>query len=129
MMYNSNNNYENDISNMMHKMSLDNNLDNCSINTNNYDHDINMIDNNIINNNNIIDNNIIDNNIIDNNIIDNKHECPICIESSLDYRKIMLNCEHIYHFECLTKWFSKYNNICPLCKKINCLEPNFFSNE
>lgn len=45
--------------------------------------------------------------------------CTICLEN---YKKgeliIELPCKHLFHKECLSKWFN-HNNICPLCKS-NC---------
>jgi hypothetical protein len=45
--------------------------------------------------------------------------CPICINHFIlnsIYRKLI--CNHIFHIECIDKWFIN-NNKCPMCR--NCL--------
>ena len=45
----------------------------------------------------------------------NYKECVICLEDMKnDEELILISCSHIYHKECIQKWFQK-NNICPLC--------------
>ena len=48
--------------------------------------------------------------------------CSICLEymgdTLLEEMITELPCKHIYHKDCLAKWFS-INNTCPLCKSIN----------
>ena len=41
-------------------------------------------------------------------------ECSICLEECENY--IKLNCNHIYHYECISKWI-KSSTTCPLCRK------------
>ena len=44
--------------------------------------------------------------------------CPICLEEYNDKETICkLNCNHIFHKECIKEWFKKNNN-CPNCRKI-----------
>ena len=44
-------------------------------------------------------------------------ECTICLQPiHNDSQCRMLNCYHIFHSECLVKWFSDRAN-CPICKK------------
>jgi hypothetical protein len=49
----------------------------------------------------------------------NKTKCTICIICQIDYMNddeiIKLECDHIYHKECIHKWFT-YNYICPYCR-------------
>lgn len=50
--------------------------------------------------------------------------CTIClaniipsnIESFDEKQFIKLDCNHIYHSECILEWFKNYNYICPNCK-------------
>ena len=45
-------------------------------------------------------------------------ECVICLEDMKnDEELILISCSHIFHKECIQKWFNK-NNICPLCDYI-----------
>jgi len=50
------------------------------------------------------------------------NECSICFEN-LEKNKyvIILNCNHIFHKKCITKWFSytkkKQYNKCPICNR------------
>lgn len=41
--------------------------------------------------------------------------CSICL-SDISENKIILNCEHEFHFNCLNEWINR-NNSCPLCRK------------
>lgn len=34
----------------------------------------------------------------------------------LEENVVILPCQHLYHFECITQWF-KTSNICPLCRQ------------
>lgn len=46
---------------------------------------------------------------------DNNDICSICLED-LKYDKcVVLNCEHIYHKDCIQKWLKK-NDSCPNCR-------------
>ncbi|VVU95602.1 hypothetical protein CPAV1605_1354 [seawater metagenome] len=41
--------------------------------------------------------------------------CAICLDSlNKKHTIVKLNCDHIYHLECITK---VENNLCPLCRK------------
>ncbi|KAM4067515.1 ring finger domain-containing protein [Hirsutella rhossiliensis] len=43
--------------------------------------------------------------------------CAICLENLQDVDVIrQLCCGHIFHAECIQKWFLKQHSICPLCK-------------
>ncbi|KAM0330753.1 hypothetical protein ACHAQA_003706 [Verticillium albo-atrum] len=43
--------------------------------------------------------------------------CVICLETLEDSDLIRhLPCRHIYHSECITQWFLKQHDTCPLCK-------------
>ncbi len=47
----------------------------------------------------------------------NNEICSICLEQFVINDKInKLDCEHMFHKECLDEWF--INNNCPLCRKI-----------
>ncbi len=57
------------------------------------------------------------------------NNCSICSEQLKENNKIFkLNCNHIYHYSCINKWFKtfteKFNQLhsCPLCK--NTIETN-----
>ncbi|KAH8661119.1 hypothetical protein BGZ61DRAFT_304678, partial [Ilyonectria robusta] len=43
--------------------------------------------------------------------------CIICLETLQD-RDIVrhLPCDHIFHSNCITKWFLKQHDTCPVCK-------------
>jgi hypothetical protein len=43
-------------------------------------------------------------------------DCSICFCEIEDKDKIITNCRHIYHEECLEKWF-KISHRCPLCRE------------
>lgn len=53
-------------------------------------------------------------------------ECCICLEDNSLEQSIKLNCNHIFHKECIKKWYNevktnyqyKLNFNCPLCKTI-----------
>lgn len=68
-------------------------------------------------------------NIIDINTDNVNINCSICNEQLKQKNKIFkLNCNHIYHYKCINKWFKtfteKFNQLhsCPLCK--NTVERN-----
>lgn len=42
-------------------------------------------------------------------------ECSICIEKILDNDTHITKCNHIFHTECINKWFESNNN-CPYCR-------------
>ena len=43
-------------------------------------------------------------------------ECSICLEQyKLNEKIIQLDCDHIFHKECLNLWLKK-NNSCPICR-------------
>jgi hypothetical protein len=48
------------------------------------------------------------------NFTEKKEDCGICLENSNEL--IETNCKHIFHLECLNKWFSHSEN-CPTCRK------------
>ena len=41
--------------------------------------------------------------------------CSICL-SDIFENKIILICDHEFHFNCLNEWINR-NNSCPLCRK------------
>jgi len=45
-------------------------------------------------------------------------DCSICLNNLLkDQKVIKLNCNHIYHKDCILNWFNKDSeNGCPLCR-------------
>ena len=43
-------------------------------------------------------------------------DCPICCCVIDDKDKLITNCNHIYHKECLGRWF-KISHRCPLCRE------------
>ncbi len=50
-------------------------------------------------------------------IISLGEECCICLENYDNTSKIgILECSHVYHYDCIKSWFEKNNNdICPNC--------------
>ena len=45
------------------------------------------------------------------------NECIICLENMIKDDKIkILECGHIYHYNCINDWFKKVNE-CPVCYK------------
>lgn len=57
---------------------------------------------------------IINFNTLDNDEKDNFDFCTICLEDEKE-DLIKLNCNHIYHKDCIAKWISS-NNSCPICR-------------
>ena len=55
--------------------------------------------------------------IIDKNFDNN--ECIICLDAMLIKDKVrILECSHMYHYECINKWIEKKKQInCPICSK------------
>jgi hypothetical protein len=45
------------------------------------------------------------------------NECIICLDPMIINDKVqILNCGHMYHLDCINKWFNKKKEInCPLC--------------
>jgi len=41
--------------------------------------------------------------------------CQACFEGEDDTR--ILNCNHVYHTDCIDNWLSNYNYLCPCCRK------------
>lgn len=49
-----------------------------------------------------------------------QNECVICLESFSSSNKelVKIHCDHIFHIQCLAKWFcTKNTKQCPICKK------------
>jgi hypothetical protein len=45
-------------------------------------------------------------------------ECSICLESFiLDEDIKVLNCQHIFHPDCINNWLTKCKTTCPVCRK------------
>lgn len=46
-------------------------------------------------------------------------ECPICLLGIIETDKITLQCNHIYHKNCIYKWVYEFeNHNCPYCRSI-----------
>jgi hypothetical protein len=54
------------------------------------------------------------------NKIDN--ECSICLEQLTLYPTNKLNCNHIFHTQCIDMWWFHTSNSCPICRKQNMIE-------
>lgn len=54
-----------------------------------------------------------------NNCTNETDECFICLENSKEKSNLkILPCSHVYHPECILKWFQKNKDTqCPVCKK------------
>ena len=55
-------------------------------------------------------------------------ECVICLENfKLNEQICKLNCNHLFHIDCIEPWLNEKKN-CPICRKstnrINIEEPN-----
>lgn len=44
-------------------------------------------------------------------------ECTVCLEPIVN-NHIKLNCDHIFHKNCISPWFNNNNNTCPTCRTI-----------
>jgi hypothetical protein len=44
--------------------------------------------------------------------------CAICLSSynEGDVLKILPNCHHIFHIDCISQWLTEHSNLCPLCR-------------
>ena len=44
--------------------------------------------------------------------------CAVCISSYKegDILKILPNCHHIFHIDCISQWLTEHSNLCPLCR-------------
>ena len=54
-------------------------------------------------------------NEIDINNININNECCICL-SNIDNNKVILNCNHFFHKNCILSWMDTRQN-CPICRK------------
>ena len=94
-----------------------NNLTNCY----NYENNDNNNNNNEINNeiNNVINKIFKIHNILSYKKNENKYNiCVICLENNNINNNTILYCKHIFHKECIEKWF-EHNKTCPICKRKN----------
>lgn len=58
-------------------------------------------------------------NFFQNTNIEKCEKCPICIKNFTNSSKvIVLNCKHVFHKTCLSKWLLKKSNKCPMCKQV-----------
>ena len=49
----------------------------------------------------------------------NNSECIICFEEINENNKYILECNHVYHTDCIMKWFRNGNQNYPMCNDIN----------
>jgi hypothetical protein len=42
-------------------------------------------------------------------------DCPICLDNVKEEDKKIIKCSHVYHKECIDKWFERAHQ-CPLCR-------------
>jgi len=97
----------------------DNDLENNIIENNNFlllytYNTINHTENDVILTLNEEDRNNLKKYIVENNVQD---KCLICYDNiKVSEEVIELQCNHIYHTECINEYFSKYNYKCPCCK-------------
>ncbi|KAM7463613.1 hypothetical protein LguiA_031734 [Lonicera macranthoides] len=52
-------------------------------------------------------------------------ECAICLNKLVysDKMRELVNCSHVFHYNCLDEWMGKGQVTCPLCRED--LVPNF----
>ncbi len=43
--------------------------------------------------------------------------CPICLSVILQGKECRTDCNHIYCYNCLHRWFDKKKNTCPYCRR------------
>lgn len=44
-------------------------------------------------------------------------QCSICLEDfNVDETAVSLNCNHVYHKECIKEWLTKQSSKCPTCR-------------
>ena len=48
------------------------------------------------------------------------HNCPICLDcfESIDQVRDLVNCDHVFHMECLDNWVNQGHFTCPLCRSM-----------
>ena len=52
-------------------------------------------------------------------------DCSICLDKLIINDEIIeLNCSHKFHTKCIFKYFSEYNNKCPICR-VECGKPKY----
>jgi len=44
-------------------------------------------------------------------------ECSICL-TDVHNNLCETLCHHVFHKDCITKWYNSGNNTCPMCRKI-----------
>tara|TARA_B110000208_G_C11783628_1_gene434768 strand:+ start:2204 stop:2533 length:330 start_codon:yes stop_codon:yes gene_type:complete len=77
---------------------------------------------NICKSNNDFNEKILMKKVIESDILNN--QCSICLEENNIKKSFKLKCNHIFHRECIKKWYKQVNNnyeytlefTCPLCK-------------
>ena len=49
--------------------------------------------------------------------VDVNYKCCICLgDMSGDEDLAKLNCNHVFHFNCINRYLREYNHLCPVCK-------------
>ena len=49
--------------------------------------------------------------------LDHGSKCCICMSDMIKNEKvILLNCDHTFHYECITQYLKEYNYKCPICR-------------
>ena len=43
--------------------------------------------------------------------------CPICFEKPINNPVGSQKCKHVYCYECIYNWLSRYKKLCPVCKQ------------
>ena len=49
-----------------------------------------------------------------------EEECSICLEKIKDDTYVLLDCNHLIHYECVKKWVKTHKDetkLCPFCQK------------
>ncbi|XP_026662324.2 E3 ubiquitin-protein ligase AIRP1-like [Phoenix dactylifera] len=56
-------------------------------------------------------------------------ECPICLEEyDIENPKLILNCRHHYHMQCILQWMER-SATCPTCNRVMTFDEIFYNQQ